>query len=52
MLTVNECKEYLKQILMEDEDKEYLNSIIYYLDEYKKLKIEKSWVESPEQMGK
>jgi hypothetical protein len=52
MLDVKECKGYLKQILMEDEDKEYLDSIIYYLDEYEKLRIEKSWTESPERMGK
>lgn len=52
MLDVKECKDYLKQILMEDEDKEYLDSIIYYLDEYKKLKNEISWRDFPEQMGK
>ena len=52
MLTVNECKEYLKQILMEDEDKEYLDSITYYLDEYERLRIEKSWAEFPERMGR
>ena len=52
MLTANECKEYLKQILMEDEDKEYLDSITYYLDEYERLRIEKSWAEFPERMGR
>jgi len=52
MLDVKECKDYLKQILMEDEDKEYLDSIIYYLNEYEKLRIEKSWAESPERMGR
>ena len=52
MLSTKECKDYLKQILMEESDKEYLDAITYYLDKYEELKTEKSWRDFPEMMGR
>ena len=55
MRTVKECKEILELAIGEVDHTvhaDILESTICYLNEFEKLKAEKSWSNYPEQMGR
>ena len=55
MVDIDECKEVLELAIVEVEaviPSEILESTIKHLEDYQKLKYEKSWDDFPEAMGR
>ena len=55
MVDIDKCKEVLELAIGEVEGiipDEILESTIQHLEDYQRLKIEKSWDDSPEAMGR
>ena len=55
LVSTDECKQVLEAAIGEANaiiPDEVLEWAIFYINEYIRLKIEKSWAESPERMGR
>lgn len=55
MITVYDCENALELAIGEVNaviPDEIIEATLRYLDEYKKLEIEKSWIDCPERMGR
>ena len=55
MITINDCKDALELAIGEADaviPDEIIEATLQYLGEYEKLKIEMSWIDCPERMGR
>lgn len=55
LITIDECKQVLEAAIGEVNviiPDDVLEWAIFYLEEYERLKIEKSWDDCPERMGR